>query len=288
MFTRKESKWCAGAHCVEAAVLSFRLRGKTGQELVKIYADNAFSTQSLTTTWQTFSFNWPTDGLYYIDFTNDDGGSDVFFEIADQVACDVVHPSNWPAWNCGSQSENLRCDRVRSGILAWGGIYKIAVQTTVTFDQFIPSAAPGEAMGSGSDARQMVLHSARIIGGWIKDCNAPVIAERTIGHSPSASSKRWFVLCIHDSYLKLVELDVKSMDGTLFVHGGVAKYKGGYKGWTGDVGREANLVFEGMSETDVAESPSGRGYGVKDLTYWLRSGASSRRLSVAEGELLMV
>jgi len=106
-------------------LLSFRLRGRTGEEQVAVRVDDNVATHKLTKSWQTFSFDVPADGIYYVDFTNDGGTRDVYFENVFPRRSAVSHPGNWPRWNCGSESENIRCGKVRSGTFAWGGRYSV-------------------------------------------------------------------------------------------------------------------------------------------------------------------
>ena len=66
-----------------------------------------------------------------IEFTNDGGSGDtdknVYFR-SDQIT-EIEGPTkNWEAnWNCGSEEENYRCNRVRNGNLKWGGEYVITL-----------------------------------------------------------------------------------------------------------------------------------------------------------------
>ena len=64
-----------------------------------------------------------------IEFTNDagDGPDDrnVFFKSEKNTVVEGLDGIPWNQWNCGSKSENIRCDMVRDGTFAWGGKYQI-------------------------------------------------------------------------------------------------------------------------------------------------------------------
>ena len=70
------------------------------------------------------------NGQITIEFTNDGGdGPDrtVFFksENFEILKVEGLDGIPWNQWNCGSKSENIRCNMVRDGTFAWGGKYQI-------------------------------------------------------------------------------------------------------------------------------------------------------------------
>jgi len=113
-----------------AATLSFNLKGDTGEEQVTITVGGKKQSLTLTTSYQTFTYPWPADGIYYVAFTNDGnsaGGVDknVRFKGVNPTANTIEFPASWPKWKCGSADENTRCNAVRSGTFAWNGQYTI-------------------------------------------------------------------------------------------------------------------------------------------------------------------
>merc|ERR1711970_994165 len=108
-----------------APVLTFRMKGKSGQEKITVTIDGDVTTHTLSTSYEAFHFSWPRSGAYHVRFVNDAAGRDVYFEGVDPVSNSVEHMEYWKRWNCGSAKENVRCNKVRMGTFAWRGTYKI-------------------------------------------------------------------------------------------------------------------------------------------------------------------
>ena len=63
-----------------------------------------------------------------IEFTNDggSGATDKNVYFTSDPTTEVEGP-NWNEWNCGSEEQNYRCNRVLNGNFKWGGEYKITL-----------------------------------------------------------------------------------------------------------------------------------------------------------------
>jgi len=157
-------------------------------------------------------------------------------------------------------------------------IEDVPADEAMTLSGFVPLLAPGASIGSGSDARSVILHSAHLAGAWITSgSQEAIVAADTVSHTPSAASKRWLVVTKDDGYLKLVTLNVTSRDDELYVYAVSGKhlYQPRNSGRNFDIGTEANLVLNSMCESLVATSSSDLGYGVQFLTYSYDDDATS-------------
>jgi len=103
----------------------FRLLGRTGNEEVRITVGGFAETVQLGPEYHTFRYPWPVLGHYTIEFLNDNGPNDVYF-VSEEPAMNIIRDTDvWSTWECGSESEDPRCDWVRSGDFAWAGHYLI-------------------------------------------------------------------------------------------------------------------------------------------------------------------
>jgi hypothetical protein len=147
-------------------------------------------------------------------------------------------------------------------------------------DGFIPLLQPGILIGSGSDPRSVVLHSATLGGSWIADGSQDVVVTASTCSSskhvqapsggPDACSKRWLVAAHNDGFLKVVELEVTSSNDQLYVHAVSAWQRPQNSDGTVDVGTEANMALNSkrsMSAAPVATSSAALGYGVQFLAF---------------------
>jgi hypothetical protein len=134
---------------------------------------------------------------------------------------------------------------------------------------FVPLLVPGASLGKGSDARSVIIHSASLGGAWIANGTRNAVAtSRSTSHTPSASSKRWLVVAYDDRHLKLVELNVTSSNGQLYVHAVCGKHLSSHKlSSSCDIGVEANMALDRMSAAPVVTSEGAIGYGVHLVTY---------------------
>lgn len=151
-------------------------------------------------------------------------------------------------------------------------IDSVPIQEAITLSGFVPTPAPGVSIGSGSDARSVMLHSAILGGAWITNgAQDAIVVEQLEGRKPTAASKRWLVVVRDDSYLKLVELNVTSCDGQLYVQAVSGKHQWPPRNSGRDVelGIEANLMLGTMSAAPVVTSLTALGYGVLELSYSL-------------------
>jgi hypothetical protein len=171
----------------------------------------------------------------------------------------------------------------------------------VTIPGYVPKTSPGVSLGkplvqdfttygtSGSLSSttgnaSIVTITSAILGGLGIDSGVPrsgVIVARTSesDHTPSTSSRKWFVCTIDYLYFKLVELEVTSVNGELFLSAIGAWYKRGYlqmspgkpNEWSDEqIYAEANKIFLTMDTdgtTPVATSATASGYAVTGLTY---------------------
>lgn len=103
--------------------VTFRLRGRSGQEQVTITVGSVVETHTLTRSFQTFSYPFPSTGLYYVNFNNDDSANDVTFSASASALKSIEFPSSWSTWKCGAADEDVRCNSVRTGKFAWSGQY---------------------------------------------------------------------------------------------------------------------------------------------------------------------
>lgn len=153
-------------------------------------------------------------------------------------------------------------------------------QEAITLNGFVPLLAPGAAIGSGSDARSVILHSAALGGAWITNgCQEAIVVALTSGHKPSARSKRWVVVARDDGYMKLVVLDVTSCTGQLYVQAVAGKHQHLKECEFGTLrhlplrnpmdclGTEANQSLSTMSAAPAVTSSTALGYGVQFLAY---------------------
>jgi len=99
-------------------------RGDTGSELVKFVVGDEEKTVTLSTTNQDYTFEQPEDGQFSVFFLNDNGPRNIRLTIS--VPTDVT-TSRFAGWNCGASNENIRCQYVRDGVLAWTGEYKYTI-----------------------------------------------------------------------------------------------------------------------------------------------------------------
>jgi len=104
--------------------LTFQLRGKNGQEQVRITVDGeTFPVVRLTKLWRTFSYQMPANGEFRLNFLNDNRWRNVYFRMVSDEDFSLSFRL-FPDWKCGQANENWRCRRVRDeGVLAWGGEY---------------------------------------------------------------------------------------------------------------------------------------------------------------------
>jgi len=158
-------------------------------------------------------------------------------------------------------------------------------QEAITLNGFVPLLAPGAAIGSGSDARSVILHSAALGGAWITNGSQDaIVVAQTSGQKPSARSKRWLVVARDDGYEKVVVLDVTSCNGQLYVQAVAGKHQHLQECDMGtlkhlhhhvarnsreavDLGTEANKLLGAMSAAPAVTSSTGLGYGVQFLAY---------------------
>jgi len=115
----------------------YTLTGRSGKEKVKVTDGNDTEEYSLTTP-VTLS---TSSSKVYIDFTNDKGDRDVWFDFRRNpveslgwlTAGDIEHTTAWSGWKCGTSKENKRCGMVRDqGLFKWGGVYKVKFDSSVT------------------------------------------------------------------------------------------------------------------------------------------------------------
>lgn len=121
--------------CNETPCFWYTLTGRTGQEEVEVIDGNDRHEFKLSTP-QTLG----TTRQITIDFKNDKGDRDVWFNFRNAATAsgdsslnwvttgEIVHQTKWSGWKCGSSNESKSCKDVRAGYLKWGGKY------TVTFD----------------------------------------------------------------------------------------------------------------------------------------------------------
>lgn len=149
---------------------------------------------------------------------------------------------------------------------------------------FIPLSGSGVLIGSGSDPRSVILHSASLGGTWISHgCQDAVVAEetgsrftaeKTSSRKTRHLSKRWLVAAYDAGFLKVVEVDVISRNDQLYVHAVSAGHQredvASHCGCNIDVGTEANMALASTTAAPVATSSSSLGYGVLCLAFSLQ------------------
>jgi len=106
---------------------AFRLRGAMGTESVTINNGEISETIVLSQEWMDFD---ALSSTITIDFNNDNGPRDVYFES--NVETSIIAERLWPNWNCDSENEGHHCQNVRDGRFAWGGTYLIAFGEEIT------------------------------------------------------------------------------------------------------------------------------------------------------------
>jgi len=107
-----------------AWMFTLTTRGDTGSEQVKFVVGDEVKTVTLSTTNQDYTFVQPENGQFSVSFLNDNGPRNVRLTMS--VATDVTF-KHFAGWNCGSSNENIRCQYVRDGVLAWSGEYKYTI-----------------------------------------------------------------------------------------------------------------------------------------------------------------
>lgn len=158
----RENKWCntvrsgvfawSGTYKVVPQVaVAFQMKGTSGQEKVTVTVDGDAVEHTLTTTYRLFHVQLPHNGAYYVTFENDAEGRDVYFQAVYPGESSLEHQGNWQRWKCGSAEEHERCKKVRSGILAWSGTYKI-----------VPKMVQVGIEGNFSSAHQLRQPKARL------------------------------------------------------------------------------------------------------------------------------
>lgn len=113
--------------------LEFELRGKSGQENVRITVSGITKDLTLGKNWQKFTFAMPQDGKFSIQFSNDKSGRDVFYRSS---LVSSVWTTRFNGWKCGQKSENNRCRKVRDGSYHWNGVYTHTIQKEECRGQF--------------------------------------------------------------------------------------------------------------------------------------------------------
>ena len=100
------------------------LRGSKGDERVTIADGNAYRNVLLNLKPQNYI---ALRHNISIEFTNDMGSRhDVYF--SSETPTSITAPYLFETWQCGriiTEDKNPWCDRVRNGVLAWGGKYVI-------------------------------------------------------------------------------------------------------------------------------------------------------------------
>lgn len=146
-------------------------------------------------------------------------------------------------------------------------------EDTRSFSGFVSSSAPGSLLGKGHDAQLATLSHGFIGGAFIAAGAGSVAASmvrRKAGHEPSRLSAQWLACCVDGQHFKIVELEVVSSRGVLYVRATSAKCKSGYTDWQGNVCEEANAIVSACGDHEgvpVATSPAGQGYGVLDVDF---------------------
>lgn len=117
--------------CNESPCYWFYLRGRTGNEQVKILEAAKSQTKKYTLR------NPKKIGLnsqrFYIEFPNGNGKNDVTFKFKEGSSGKLQCTTLWKEWNCGASNENERCEKVRKGNLAWEGLYLVEFYKKSTF-----------------------------------------------------------------------------------------------------------------------------------------------------------
>jgi len=132
---------------------TFNLRGASGTEEITITSGTYVLSTTLTKEYQSFVVPLTKSGTFKIDF--DDGkGKDVF--LTSDIDYDISLPNAWKGWGCGltKLEENYRCDRVRTGVMAWRGPYVVSmpkIDATQEQENDIPSCAQSGIDFVGND-----------------------------------------------------------------------------------------------------------------------------------------
>ena len=108
-------------------MLKFLLRGQSGNENVRIIAGSEVFEGKLNKGWEAFWFTYPENGQFSVNFLNDDVTNNTVFIGFPLVEPEVYH-NNFKVWNCNAVNDDYRCERVRSGTLAWGGEYMYTIK----------------------------------------------------------------------------------------------------------------------------------------------------------------
>ena len=117
------------------------------------------------------------------------------------------------------------------------------------------------------DARRVLLTSA-VMGGRsvAAGLNVSLVAATT--PAPSASLKRWYLSVIDGSYLRVLTLDVKSVEMQLAFTSVSAQYAHGYAGMRIEsVDVNAAMRNDQFTQTSLATSATRNGYGAEALTF---------------------
>lgn len=111
----------------------------------------------------------------------------------------------------------------------------------------LAAAGKGESLGPGSDARSVQPFPAFMSDG--SGGRIPVrIVPKTSDPPPTESSKHWLACAMDDGELKLVELEVYTDNGNLYMRKVAGKAQSGYatgQAWEGNFAQEANAAYPG-------------------------------------------
>ena len=113
--------------------LEFELRGRLGEERVKISLPGAVNIVTVSQNWKKYEFLMPLNKTIAIEFMNDNGPRDVFFKSS--IPHNVWHEGLFRYHKCGTKKENPNiCVSVRNGVLAWQGQYVYLFRPKGMFD----------------------------------------------------------------------------------------------------------------------------------------------------------
>eukprot|EP00928_Gymnodinium_smaydae_P039419 TRINITY_DN26932_c0_g7_i2.p1 TRINITY_DN26932_c0_g7~~TRINITY_DN26932_c0_g7_i2.p1 ORF type:complete len:1687 (-),score=268.18 TRINITY_DN26932_c0_g7_i2:111-5171(-) len=132
--------------------------------------------------------------------------------------------------------------------------------------EYVPTTAPGIFLTKWGNARDIVLTSATMSGGYVTNGEHAEVSVKA-NSTGSNESRSWLVSVLDDENIKVVQLKVHKEKDSLYLLGVRAGYQPGYGNFKGNVSTQANLVLATSVESNIVQGPSDPGFAVDSLAW---------------------